>query len=62
MSGVCAIFFCICLVFNSIPSERIRVAMENFLQLPFGVQRFHLAGIKPTTLRVSLLEEKAELK
>uniref|UniRef100_I3JWX0 RNA helicase n=1 Tax=Oreochromis niloticus TaxID=8128 RepID=I3JWX0_ORENI len=45
-----------------VPSEQIRVAMENFLQLPFGVRRFHLAGIKPTTLRVSLLEEKAELK
>ncbi|XP_005936446.1 putative ATP-dependent RNA helicase TDRD12 isoform X2 [Haplochromis burtoni] len=45
-----------------VPSEQIRVAMENFLQLPFWVQKFHLAGIKPTTLRVSLLEEKAELK
>ncbi|XP_024657245.1 uncharacterized protein LOC112433198 [Maylandia zebra] len=45
-----------------VPSEQIRLAMENFLQLPFWVQKFHLAGIKPTTLRVSLLEEKAELK
>ncbi|XP_063333501.1 putative ATP-dependent RNA helicase TDRD12 [Pelmatolapia mariae] len=45
-----------------VPSEQIRVAMEDFLQLPFRVRRFHLAGIKPTTLRVSLLEEKAELK
>uniref|UniRef100_A0A3Q0T222 RNA helicase n=1 Tax=Amphilophus citrinellus TaxID=61819 RepID=A0A3Q0T222_AMPCI len=40
----------------------IRVAMENFLQLPFWVRRFHLAGIKPTTLRVSVFEEKAELR
>uniref|UniRef100_A0A3Q0T232 RNA helicase n=1 Tax=Amphilophus citrinellus TaxID=61819 RepID=A0A3Q0T232_AMPCI len=45
-----------------VPSEQIRVAMENFLQLPFWVRRFHLAGIKPTTLRVSVFEEKAELR
>ncbi|XP_044049258.1 putative ATP-dependent RNA helicase TDRD12 isoform X2 [Siniperca chuatsi] len=44
-----------------VPSDQIRVAVQNFLQLPFWVRRFHLAGIKPTTLRVSLYEEKAEL-
>ncbi|XP_056244242.1 putative ATP-dependent RNA helicase TDRD12 [Seriola aureovittata] len=44
-----------------VPSDQIRVATEKFLQLPFWVRRFHLAGIKPTTLRVSVFEEKAEL-
>ncbi|XP_071316534.1 putative ATP-dependent RNA helicase TDRD12 isoform X3 [Trachinotus anak] len=44
-----------------VPSDQIRIAVENFLQLPFWVRRFHLAGIKPTTLRVSVYEEKAEL-
>ncbi|XP_076588920.1 putative ATP-dependent RNA helicase TDRD12 [Chaetodon auriga] len=44
-----------------VSSDQIRVALQNFLQLPFWVRRFHLAGIKPTTLRVSVCEEKAEL-
>uniref|UniRef100_A0A3B5A112 RNA helicase n=1 Tax=Stegastes partitus TaxID=144197 RepID=A0A3B5A112_9TELE len=44
-----------------IPSDQIRLAVPNFLQLPFWVRKFHLAGIKPTTLRVSVYEEKAEL-
>ncbi|XP_041652126.1 putative ATP-dependent RNA helicase TDRD12 isoform X2 [Cheilinus undulatus] len=44
-----------------VSSDQIRVAMPNFVQLPFWVRRFHLAGIKPTTLRVSVFEEKAEL-
>uniref|UniRef100_A0A8C4GVY8 RNA helicase n=1 Tax=Dicentrarchus labrax TaxID=13489 RepID=A0A8C4GVY8_DICLA len=44
-----------------VPSDQIRVAVQNFLRLPFWVRRFHLAGIKPTTLRVSIYEEKAEL-
>ncbi|XP_070764009.1 putative ATP-dependent RNA helicase TDRD12 [Enoplosus armatus] len=44
-----------------VPSDQIRVAVQNFLQLPFWVRRFHLAGIKPTTLHVSVHEEKAEL-
>ncbi|XP_078139145.1 uncharacterized protein tdrd12 [Centroberyx gerrardi] len=44
-----------------VPSDQIRVAVQNFLQLPFCVRRFCLAGIKPTTLRVSVCEEKAEL-
>ncbi|KAM8893221.1 putative ATP-dependent RNA helicase TDRD12 [Spinachia spinachia] len=44
-----------------VPSDQIRVALPTFLQLPFWVKRFHLAGIKPTTLRVSVYEEKAGL-
>uniref|UniRef100_A0A3P8T9Q8 RNA helicase n=1 Tax=Amphiprion percula TaxID=161767 RepID=A0A3P8T9Q8_AMPPE len=41
--------------------DQIRLAVPNFLQLPFWVRKFHLAGIKPTTLQVSVFEEKAEL-
>ncbi|XP_029288889.1 putative ATP-dependent RNA helicase TDRD12 isoform X3 [Cottoperca gobio] len=44
-----------------VPSEQIRIAVQTFLQLPFWVRRFHLAGIKPTTLQVSVYEEKAKL-
>ncbi|XP_045892826.1 putative ATP-dependent RNA helicase TDRD12 isoform X2 [Micropterus dolomieu] len=44
-----------------VPSEQIRVAVQKFLKLPFWVRRFHLARIKPTTLRVSVHEEKAVL-
>ncbi|KAM4573429.1 putative ATP-dependent RNA helicase TDRD12 [Odontesthes bonariensis] len=44
-----------------VPSDQVRVAVPHFLQLPFWVRKFHLAGIKPTTLRVSVYEEKAEL-
>ncbi|XP_068579504.1 putative ATP-dependent RNA helicase TDRD12 [Cebidichthys violaceus] len=44
-----------------VPSDQIRVATQTFLQLPFWMRRFHLAGIKPTTLRVSVYEEKARL-
>ncbi|XP_026220621.1 putative ATP-dependent RNA helicase TDRD12 isoform X1 [Anabas testudineus] len=44
-----------------IPLDQIRVAVEKFLQPPFWVRRFHLARVKPTTLRVSVCEEKAEL-
>ncbi|XP_070686471.1 putative ATP-dependent RNA helicase TDRD12 [Pempheris klunzingeri] len=43
------------------PSDQIRVAVQDFLQLPFWVRRFHLAGIRPTRLRVPVCEEKAEL-
>lgn len=35
--------------------------MQNFLQLPFWVKRFHLMGIKPTTLQVDVLKEEAKL-
>ncbi|XP_034031444.1 putative ATP-dependent RNA helicase TDRD12 [Thalassophryne amazonica] len=44
-----------------VPSCQVRVTIQKFLLLPFWARRFHLAGIKPTTLRVLLLEEKAEL-
>uniref|UniRef100_A0A3Q1EMX9 RNA helicase n=1 Tax=Acanthochromis polyacanthus TaxID=80966 RepID=A0A3Q1EMX9_9TELE len=44
-----------------ISSDQIRLAVPSFLQLPFWVRKFHLAGIKPTTLRVSVFEEKAKL-
>ncbi|KAM7003443.1 putative ATP-dependent RNA helicase TDRD12 [Tautogolabrus adspersus] len=44
-----------------VSSDQIRVAMQNFLQLPFWVRRFHLAGLKPATLRVSVFEKMAEL-
>ncbi|XP_034540637.1 uncharacterized protein tdrd12 isoform X2 [Notolabrus celidotus] len=43
-----------------VPLDQIRVAVQTCLQLPFWVRRFHLAGIKPTTLRVSVCE-RAEL-
>nr|XP_020473185.1 putative ATP-dependent RNA helicase TDRD12 [Monopterus albus] len=42
------------------PSDQIRDAAQNFLQLPVWVRKFHLGGIQPTTLRVSFLE-KAKL-
>ncbi|KAM4734527.1 putative ATP-dependent RNA helicase TDRD12 [Anableps anableps] len=42
--------------------DKIRVSLQKFLQLPFWVRRFHLAGIQPITLRVSVLAEKAELE
>ncbi|XP_041854069.1 putative ATP-dependent RNA helicase TDRD12 isoform X2 [Melanotaenia boesemani] len=44
-----------------IPSDHIREAMPDFLQLPFLVRKFHLAGVKPTTLKVSVYEKRAEL-
>ncbi|KAM8751496.1 putative ATP-dependent RNA helicase TDRD12 [Acanthopagrus schlegelii] len=44
-----------------VPSDRIRIAVPHFLQLPFWVRRFHLAGIKPMTLQVNVLEENAKL-
>ncbi|XP_010781202.1 putative ATP-dependent RNA helicase TDRD12, partial [Notothenia coriiceps] len=44
-----------------VPSDQIRIAMLNFLQLPFWVRKFHLARIKPTTLRVCVHEIKAGL-
>ncbi|XP_061578783.1 putative ATP-dependent RNA helicase TDRD12 [Cololabis saira] len=44
-----------------VPSCQIRVAMAHFLQLPFWVRKFHLAGIRPTTLKVAVFGEMAEL-
>ncbi|KAG8012434.1 Pre-mRNA-processing ATP-dependent RNA helicase PRP5, partial [Nibea albiflora] len=43
-----------------VPSDQIRVALPDFLKLPFLARRFHLVRIKPITLRVSVDEEKAE--
>ncbi|XP_035986741.1 putative ATP-dependent RNA helicase TDRD12 isoform X1 [Fundulus heteroclitus] len=45
-----------------VSSDKIKVALRKFLQLPFWVKKFHLARIKPTTLRVSVFAEKAELE
>ncbi|KAM9753696.1 putative ATP-dependent RNA helicase TDRD12 [Menidia menidia] len=44
-----------------VPSNQIRVTMPKFFELPFWVRKFQLAGIKPTTLQVSVHEQKAEL-
>uniref|UniRef100_H3BY61 RNA helicase n=1 Tax=Tetraodon nigroviridis TaxID=99883 RepID=H3BY61_TETNG len=44
-----------------VSSEQIRVASQEFLQMPFWVKKCHLAGIQPTTLKVNLLEGKAKL-
>uniref|UniRef100_A0AAQ4RR81 RNA helicase n=1 Tax=Gasterosteus aculeatus aculeatus TaxID=481459 RepID=A0AAQ4RR81_GASAC len=44
-----------------VASDHIRIALPTFLQLPFWVRKFHLAGIKPTTLRVTVYEESAKL-
>ncbi|XP_068168743.1 putative ATP-dependent RNA helicase TDRD12 [Antennarius striatus] len=44
-----------------VSSDQIRIALLNFLQLPFRFRRFHLGGIRPTTLRVSVQEDKAVL-
>ncbi|XP_024858341.1 putative ATP-dependent RNA helicase TDRD12 isoform X2 [Kryptolebias marmoratus] len=45
-----------------ISSDQVRVALADFLQLPYWVRKFHLSRIKPTTLQVSVYDEKAELK
>ncbi|TKS73791.1 putative ATP-dependent RNA helicase TDRD12 [Collichthys lucidus] len=42
-----------------IPSDQIRVALPDFLKLPFLARKFHLVRIKPITLRVSVDEKKA---
>nr|XP_033490636.1 putative ATP-dependent RNA helicase TDRD12 isoform X1 [Epinephelus lanceolatus]XP_033490637.1 putative ATP-dependent RNA helicase TDRD12 isoform X1 [Epinephelus lanceolatus] len=44
-----------------VPSDQIQVVAQRFLQLPYWVRKFHLARIKPKTLRVSVFEEKAKL-
>ncbi|XP_073327464.1 putative ATP-dependent RNA helicase TDRD12 [Pagrus major] len=64
MESVCCQVHCLLVDHGErlvVPSDRIRVAVQNFLQLPFWVRRFHLAGIKPMTLQVDVLEEKAKL-
>lgn len=42
-------------------SPRVREVKQEFLQLPFWVKKCHLAGIKPLTLKVDLLLDKAKL-
>ncbi|CAL1592069.1 unnamed protein product [Knipowitschia caucasica] len=44
-----------------VPLDQIRVAMPDFLLLPFWVQRFHLSGIKPTRLQVSVNGEEPKM-
>uniref|UniRef100_A0A8C1E0V3 RNA helicase n=1 Tax=Cyprinus carpio carpio TaxID=630221 RepID=A0A8C1E0V3_CYPCA len=39
----------------------VRTPLEKFLQLPFRVRRFKLAGIRPMTLQVPISENTAEL-
>ncbi|XP_068595028.1 putative ATP-dependent RNA helicase TDRD12 [Brachionichthys hirsutus] len=41
--------------------DNIRVARANFLQLPFWMRRFNLAGIRPTTLKVFIPEDNVAL-
>ncbi|XP_030648181.1 LOW QUALITY PROTEIN: putative ATP-dependent RNA helicase TDRD12 [Chanos chanos] len=41
--------------------DEVRVALDQFLELPFWMQKFELAGIQPMRLQVSLCEQKAEL-
>ncbi|XP_013884580.1 putative ATP-dependent RNA helicase TDRD12 [Austrofundulus limnaeus] len=45
-----------------VSSDQIRVALDDFLELPYWARKFHLSRIKPTTLGVSVHEEKAKLK
>ncbi|XP_059402519.1 putative ATP-dependent RNA helicase TDRD12 [Carassius carassius] len=42
-------------------ADDVRSPLERFLQLPFRVRRFKLAGIRPMTLQVPIAENTAEL-
>ncbi|RXN34693.1 ATP-dependent RNA helicase TDRD12 [Labeo rohita] len=42
-------------------ADDVRTPLEKFLQLPFRVRRFKLAGICPMTLQVPISENTAEL-
>uniref|UniRef100_A0A8C1IYW0 RNA helicase n=1 Tax=Cyprinus carpio TaxID=7962 RepID=A0A8C1IYW0_CYPCA len=42
-------------------ADDVRTPLEKFLQLPFRVRRFKLAGIRPMTLQVPISENTAEL-
>ncbi|XP_073687782.1 putative ATP-dependent RNA helicase TDRD12 [Garra rufa] len=44
-----------------VSAEDVRTPLEKFLQLPFRVRRFKLAGIRPMTLQVPISENRAEL-
>ncbi|KAI7811614.1 putative ATP-dependent RNA helicase TDRD12-like [Triplophysa rosa] len=45
----------------NIQTDDARTPLEKFLQLPFRVRRFKLAGIRPLTLQVSISNETAQL-
>ena len=40
---------------------RVRAPLEKFLQLPCWVRKYHLSGLHPLRLQVSICEEKAVL-
>ncbi|XP_051975326.1 putative ATP-dependent RNA helicase TDRD12 [Xyrauchen texanus] len=42
-------------------AEDVRTPLEKFLQLPFRVRHFKLAGIRPMTLQLSISNEMAKL-
>ncbi|KAL1247878.1 hypothetical protein QQF64_023254 [Cirrhinus molitorella] len=44
-----------------VSADDVRTPLEKFLQLPFRVRRFKLAGIRPMTLQVPISENTAEL-
>ncbi|XP_056138321.1 uncharacterized protein tdrd12 [Lampris incognitus] len=44
-----------------VSSNDFRTAQQEFLKFPFWAKRFHLAGVKPTTMHVSICEAKAGL-
>ncbi|KAK0133940.1 putative ATP-dependent RNA helicase TDRD12 [Merluccius polli] len=41
--------------------DQIRMVEPEFLQVPFQVRRYSLAGVSPTTLKLSICEQKARL-
>ncbi|XP_056595160.1 putative ATP-dependent RNA helicase TDRD12 [Triplophysa dalaica] len=45
----------------NIQTDDVRSPLEKFLQLPFRVRRFKLAGIRPLTLQVSISNETAKV-
>ncbi|XP_076155268.1 putative ATP-dependent RNA helicase TDRD12 [Alosa pseudoharengus] len=45
----------------SVSDDSVFALLERFLQLPFRVRKFQLSGIYPLSLRVSILDAKAEL-
>ncbi|KAJ8343367.1 hypothetical protein SKAU_G00306960, partial [Synaphobranchus kaupii] len=44
-----------------VSSDSVRAPLEKFLQLPFWVRKFRLAGICPMRLHVPVYQEKAKL-
>ncbi|XP_041967032.1 putative ATP-dependent RNA helicase TDRD12 isoform X2 [Alosa sapidissima] len=45
----------------SVSDDSVFALLERFLQVPFRVRKFQLSGIYPLSLRVSILDAKAEL-